>query len=165
MLAPQIDEPTQQSLPRINTARRRRKSGRRPLSLIIWQDHYSVGHPNMDADHIVIASLINHIDDAKQGGSDEQAVGTLLKVLLQTAYAHFEREEKLLERCHYPQLARHREEHRMVESQLDELYESYTRTPDPGLSQEIMELLRFWLIEHIMKTDMHYRSYVAELDQ
>lgn len=118
----------------------------------------------MDADHIVIASLINHIDDAKQSANDEQAVGTLLKVLLQTAYAHFEREEQLLERCGYPHLDRHREEHRMVESQLDELYESYTRTPDPALSQEIMELLHFWLIEHIMKTDMHYRNYVLKID-
>ena len=135
------------------------------MSLIIWQNHYSVGHPNMDADHIVIASLINHIDDAKQSANDEQAVGTLLKILLQTAYAHFEREEQLLERCGYPHLDRHREEHRMVESQLDELYESYTRTPDPALSQEIMELLHFWLIEHIMKTDMHYRNYVLKIDR
>jgi hemerythrin-like metal-binding protein len=138
--------------------------GERPVSLIIWRGDFSVGHPRLDADHIVIASLINHIDDAKQVGSDEQAVGTLLKVLLDNAYAHFEREEQLLERCNYPELARHREEHRLVEDQLDELYEAYTRTPDPALSREIMEVLHFWLVEHIMKTDMHYRRYVMELD-
>ncbi len=135
------------------------------MSLIIWQGDYSVGHPRLDADHIVIASLINHIDEAKRVGSDEQAVGVLLKVLLDHAYAHFHREEQLLEQCGYPELVRHRQEHLLVESQLDELYQSYTRTPDPALSREIMELLHFWLIEHIMKTDMHYRSYVSELDR
>jgi hypothetical protein len=28
-----------------------------------------------------------------------------------------------------------------------------------------MEVLHFWLVEHIMKTDMHYRRYVMELDR
>lgn len=51
------------------------------MALIIWSGRYSVGVDVLDADHIIVASLINHIDDAMQSGSDESAVGRVLKVL------------------------------------------------------------------------------------
>ena len=130
------------------------------MALIIWSGRYSVGVDVLDADHIIVASLINHIDDAKQSGSDESAVGRVLKVLVDHAYAHFAREEALLEEHGYPQLERHREEHRLLEGQLGELYEEYTRTPDPEISREIMELLNYWLVEHILKVDMHYKQFL-----
>lgn len=133
------------------------------MALIIWSSEYSVGVDALDADHIIVASLINHIDDAKQAGTDETAVGRILKVLVDHAYLHFEREEAILEKHGYPQLERHRQEHRLVEDQLAELYEEYTRTPDPQISREIMQLLNFWLVEHILKVDMHYKVFLARV--
>ena len=53
----------------------------------------------MDADHIIVASLINHIEDAKQSGTDERAIGRILRVLTDHAFRHFAREERLLEAC------------------------------------------------------------------
>jgi hemerythrin len=88
------------------------------MALIIWSGDYSVGVDVLDADHIIVASLINHIDDAKQSGSDESAVGRVLKVLVDHAYGHFAREEALLEEHGYPHLERHRQEHRLLEDQL-----------------------------------------------
>lgn len=133
------------------------------MTLIIWSSDYSVGVDALDADHIVVASLINQIDDAKQSGSDEGAVGRVLKVLLDHAYAHFAREEALLEEHGYPHLAQHRKEHRLLEYQLHELYDEYTRTPAPDISREIMELLNYWLIEHILKVDMHYKAFLERM--
>jgi hemerythrin len=43
------------------------------VALIVWTNAMSVGVDILDADHIIIASLINHIDDAKQSGTDESA--------------------------------------------------------------------------------------------
>jgi hemerythrin-like metal-binding protein len=131
------------------------------VALFIWDKLYSVGVDELDADHILIASLINHIDDAKQAGTDETAVAALLRVLVKLAYDHFRREEAFLAHAQYPQLAPHIHEHRLVEEQLSELYDGYVRTSDPAISREIMELLNFWLVEHIMKVDMHYKPFVA----
>ena len=108
----------------------------------------SVGNDALDDDHIVVASLINHIDDAKQSGTDEHAVGRILRVLVDHAFTHFAREEALLEQRGYPRLAEHKREHRLVEEELQEL------------SREIMQILYFWLVEHIMKVDMHYKSFL-----
>jgi hemerythrin-like metal-binding protein len=130
------------------------------VALIVWKDTMSVGVDVLDADHIIVASLINHIDDAKQSGTDERAIGQILRVLVDHAFAHFAREEALLEARGYPALAEHKREHRLVEEQLQELCEAYARTADPELSREIMQILYFWLVQHIMKVDMHYKSFL-----
>lgn len=131
------------------------------MALILWSNDYSVGVDSLDADHIVVASLINHIHEAKQFGSDEAVIGRLLNVLITHAHAHFNREEKLLERFGYPELAAHKKEHRLVADQLRELHEAYESTRDPEISAEIMELLRYWLVEHILKVDMRYKRFLA----
>lgn len=128
------------------------------MALIIWDQAYSVGNAALDADHIVIASLINHLDDAKAAAIDEAAVGSILGALTAYADIHFRREERMMIDAGYADVERHREEHRLLEEQLVELQEAYARTPDPNLSQEIMELLRFWLVEHILKVDKRYVS-------
>lgn len=130
------------------------------MALIIWNTAYSVGVDVLDADHIMIASLINHMDDAKQSGTDEAAINSILHTLIMQAHDHFRREEALMAAANYPQLDRHIREHRVVEDQLTELYDEYRRTPDPDISQEFMELLNFWLIEHILKVDKHYEPFL-----
>lgn len=138
------------------------------MALILWEDAFSVGDEALDNDHIVIASLINHIDDAKQHGLDERVVGRLLKALIAYAVGHFQREEALLAGHGFAELEPHRNEHRVLLQQLDELYAAYRDTADPAISREIMELLNFWLVRHILKVDMRYRDFLADrlaLDQ
>jgi hemerythrin len=132
------------------------------MTLILWINDYSVGVEALDADHIMIVSLMNQIDDLKQSGTEEEAVGTVLKVLLDVAHTHFRREEGFLKKHDYPQFERHWHEHRVLEEQLAELHEAYARTPDPDISQEILELLNFWLIEHILKVDMRYKGFLRQ---
>lgn len=138
------------------------------MALILWQEAYSVGVEALDNDHIVIASLINHIDEAKQHADDERIVGRLLRTLIAQAVSHFAREEELMADHGYAELEPHRNEHRMLLQQLEELYAAYRSTADPAISREIMELLNFWLVRHILKVDMRYRESLAEpvtLDQ
>jgi hemerythrin len=131
------------------------------MALIIWEQRYSVGVASLDCDHIVIASLINHLDDVKQHGSGEESVAAIIRALIRIAYEHFAREELMLLRHDYPDIEAHRRQHRLLEEQLEELYEAYQRTPDPEISQEIMELVNFWLVEHILKVDKLYAPLLA----
>lgn len=130
------------------------------MALILWNSKYSVGIDALDADHIMIFSLINHLDEAKRFGSDESAIGCILDALIKFARGHFRREEKLLAEYGYPELERHKEAHRLLEEQLKDLHEEYQRTPNSETSQEIMELVAFWLDEHILNVDMRYKDYL-----
>ncbi|MFO1128742.1 MAG: bacteriohemerythrin [Rhodospirillales bacterium] len=130
------------------------------MALIIWNAAYSVGVDSLDADHVIITSLINHIDEAKLSGADEAAVAMILRTLIQYSLLHFRREEALMRKSGYPDLTAHMEQHHIVQEQLQELYDEYTRTPDPEISKEIMELLNFWIVDHILKIDMKYKPFL-----
>lgn len=130
------------------------------MALVIWEKAYSVGDPALDADHMILMSLMNHIDDAKRHGSDETAVGALVQALIRYARRHFRREEALMAAHGFPEITPHRNEHRLLEQQLAELHDAYQSTPDPEISREIMELLYFWLSRHILTVDMRYRPYL-----
>jgi len=131
------------------------------MALILWTTDYGVGVDSLDADHIVIFSLINHIDEAHQSGTDEQAIGHVLKVLLDRAIGHFRREEMLMKRHGYPDLEAHAAEHRRIMEELGRLHAAYQEKPSAEVSREIVELLASWLDGHILKTDMRYRPYVG----
>lgn len=127
------------------------------MALFIWKSSFSVGVDRLDTDHIIITSLINHIDDAKLSGSDENAVGMILNALMSYSIGHFRREERLLAEKNDADLPAHIEQHHMVEQQLADLYADYQRCPDPDTSTEIMQLLNFWITEHILRVDMKYK--------
>ena len=131
------------------------------LALILWKTEYSVGNEVLDADHIVIISLINQLDETKLSGRDEAAIGPILRTLIGYAIGHFRREEELMQHGHYAAIARHLDEHHLLEQQLQELHDEYAATADPAISQEIMELLNFWILDHILKCDMGYKGRLA----
>lgn len=132
------------------------------VALIIWTNDYKVGVDSLDADHIMIFSLINHIDEAHLSGTDEQAIGRILHVLIDRAMAHFQREEMLMKRHGYPDLETHAGEHEKIIEDLRNLNEAYQHSPSAAISGEIVKMLAAWLEDHVLETDMRYRPYLSE---
>ena len=132
------------------------------MALITWKAAYSVGVDSLDTDHVIITSLINHVDDAKLAGSDEAAIAMILRALIGYSLRHFRREEAMMRAAGYGDLPAHIAQHQLVQDQLTEMYDEYRRTPDPDLSQEIMQLLNFWIVDHILKVDMKYKSILIK---
>jgi len=75
---------------------------------------YGSGHANLDRDPDLLFLILQNLKRAIDIGSDEGADTRALfgMELLAYAEAHFEHEEKLMERCQYPDAAAHKEEHR-----------------------------------------------------
>ena len=131
------------------------------MTLIVWSDDFSVGVEALDRDHIVIFSLINHIHEACQSGTDTAAIARILEVLREYALDHFRREEALFEKHGYEALGVHRAEHESITAQLGALYEAYRDNPSPAVAADIVELLAFWLESHILNDDMAYKPVLA----
>lgn len=130
------------------------------MTLIIWDSDYSVGVDSLDADHIVLISLINHIHEASQSAVDEAAVGKILEALIEQAKAHFRREEEFLGQIGYPDFDEHVRQHRLIADQLIELAEECLRYPGGDTIEEIIKLLGLWLEEHILKDDRRYKTFL-----
>lgn len=130
------------------------------MALILWTNEYRVGVDSLDADHITLFSLINHIDDSHLSGEDQAAIGVILKVLKDRAIAHFQREERVMKERGYPDIEAHVAEHKEIVDDLEALYDAYRDRPSADLSREIVETLSSWLEDHVLKSDMRYRPYM-----
>jgi len=132
------------------------------MTQMLWTSDYKVGVDSLDADHITIFSLINHINEAHLAGSDNQTISHILKVLMDRALAHFQREEVVMKQNGYPDFEQHVEEHREIIEDLNTLYTAYQNDMSNTLSRAIVRILCAWLQEHILESDMRYRPYLSD---
>lgn len=133
------------------------------MALITWQDSYSVGVEMIDADHQLLVSLINQLDDAMNEGGGRDTVGSVLNVLLEYTETHFGREELLMEKGSYPELAPHKREHSKLTGQVRQIVERWHGGDDASLDAEVLDFLKTWLTGHILGVDRKYTPFVEGL--
>jgi len=125
-----------------------------------WNENLSVGVPSIDRQHKVLISLINDLHVAIEGGKGASEAKLILKKLINYAKAHFIYEESLFKGKNYVNEQEHLESHNRIKAKLAELKEKSDET-DFDLSQELMNFLKNWLNNHILKEDMSYSDLLA----
>jgi hemerythrin-like metal-binding protein len=133
-----------------------------PMPRIEWSDSFSVGVAEIDAQHRQWITLMNRLHDVLMGAADSAdfSVGQCLEAMVEYGKFHLGFEEELLAEAGYPLLERHRAEHDRFRSRLEEL----ARAEEGGrtlLNSEVMNMMNTWLQDHILKSDMAYRDYLA----
>jgi len=124
-----------------------------------WLDKYSVGIPQIDAQHQGLIRLINDLHAAMSAGHGKQSVGKILDELIRYTEQHFSYEENMLKVRTYSKLATHQAEHKKLTGQVLELREKF-KAGALTLTMEVMQFLKNWLANHIMG---HDQQYAAEL--
>jgi len=136
---------------------------------IIWRPQLSVGNPIIDRDHQYLICLINSTELVLRHPEDRGDIDIIMDQLQQYAEEHFEREEAMQYKVHFPGLAEHRAEHQRLLSDLSELrakIKSLVHSEPPSSASMIREtvnvtgLLRDWLLNHVVKTDMKMKGYL-----
>ncbi len=133
------------------------------MKMIIWSDHYFVGHPVLDLDHQRIVEHINlliQFCNREEHAPDRERVLKALSDLHDMMMAHVEREEALLEQANYPELDRHRAGHREYWDKLSDLYRN--QLGDQQIISITNHLISWWE-HHILTDDMAFKEYVSAL--
>ena len=133
---------------------------------IEWNEEFSVGVAEIDAQHQQWIALINNLHDVLMGEADEEqfSVKSCLDAMVEYGNFHLGFEEKMLAEAGYPLLDRHRVEHEKFRTRLGELVQA----EDEGralLNTEVMNMLTSWLKDHILKSDMAYRDLLVEFER
>lgn len=131
------------------------------MPFIEWKPEYSVCHPALDHDHRILVSLINQLHEAIEEGQPARAVGRTLTSLRRYVETHFAREESILAACGYPDLEAHAEGHRALEATVEDIEALHARAPEEVDAAEVLEFLRRWLVDHILRADMRYAPLVS----
>ncbi len=130
---------------------------------IMWRDEMSVGNGRIDQDHRYLFCLINTIEFSLSSCGDKDILETALDQLDYYTKDHFEREEKLMLKISYPKYPDQRSAHELLISQLAEIREKIITIKDKPDMQDIIpditELLRNWLLDHVLKDDMLMKPY------
>jgi hemerythrin len=125
-----------------------------------WSDRYLVHIPEIDADHQNLFALANRIHEHIEKGAGQGAILRAIGHLVDYVEGHFEREERLMERVAYPDIVAHKKTHRMLEQIVHSMYRIYRHEPDAIDPDKLLEFLRDWLQNHIMKSDLQYGPWI-----
>jgi hemerythrin len=124
--------------------------------LIEWKDFYSVGCPELDAQHQIIIEVINDLCMGMQIGAPEEAKKHLIDRLVRYTHAHFQREEQVMQYFGYPDTAEHQGLHNQMTHCTLELRSRYQEVS----FSELLQFLKEWWTEHICGEDKRYSPYV-----
>jgi hemerythrin len=130
------------------------------MELIQWQEEYSVGVPEFDEQHKGLVMLINRLTEA---GHRPERIKSALDALDRYAKEHFRAEEALMTSRCYESFDEHRKQHQAFEEWLQAVKMVYNfSTSTDYFADTVNTFLRNWLINHVLKTDMAYKSVFAK---
>ena len=129
------------------------------LSILEWQDSWSVGNPDLDTDHKRLINIIQKIGEYSPQSAD---LSQLFSELEDYTKYHFVKEEQLMEAANLPDLTEHKKSHRDFVEWLHSVRYTFTVSQQSRrlLLDSVDEYLQNWLKNHILKTDMNYKGLI-----
>ncbi|HTX37590.1 MAG TPA: bacteriohemerythrin [Bryobacteraceae bacterium] len=124
-----------------------------------WSARYSVGIPEIDAEHRRLVELLGEFAQFTSSGDDSLA-STMLRKLQTYAERHLQREELLLRVRGYPEYAAHKAEHDAYRKKVASLQLDSARH-DIGI--RIANFLIHWWKFHILTADQEYARFFRAL--
>lgn len=156
---------------------------------ILWRPAMAIDNGIIDHDHQVLISIINDFCEVVPSIGGKVEMERTLAKLHHYTNTHLEREEHLQAAVCFPQRKNHHDEHRSLVRQLDAISNRVADLDarvfeavqsDSGLNDlafiesedakrflasfdDIKMLLRRWLVEHILKSDLPLKTYVEAM--
>jgi len=128
-----------------------------------WLDVLETGRDEIDADHRRLIDDTNALLEALAATAPRRELLARLRAMQTACSEHFRREEALLEREGFQNLAAHRDEHRRVEGEIAGLVAQLGGEVPPARTAEAEEAVlafRILLLEHLLYYDLAYKSYL-----
>lgn len=118
-----------------------------------WNDKLSVGVAKIDEDHKRLVCLINELYDGIIAGRSDELLGGILDELVAYTQYHFAREEKYCEKIRYISTDAHKKEHHSMILWVTDVQNRYRNQTLVAPSLEVMNYLKDWLFDHIIRSD------------
>jgi len=130
------------------------------MALVTWSEKLSVGVRSIDDQHKKLVTLLNQLHDGMMAGRGKEALGPVLKGLIDYTATHFKYEEDLFARTGYAERAAHQKEHADLVRRVLEVQKTYHEKGPSVLTIQVMNFLKDWLTAHIQGSDMKYGAHL-----
>lgn len=132
------------------------------MALIEWSSELSVGIDSIDNQHQKLINMINALNDAMSTGEANEVLEKIFSGLAAYTQKHFAYEEQLFDKHGYAGTQEHKQQHKALIDQVVDLSEKFKSSGGSVISIEVMQFLKDWLTNHIMKTDKEYTDFLVE---
>lgn len=133
------------------------------MSNIVWSETLSVGRMEIDAEHKQLISIANSLLRAMQEGRDKNDFAKILHELREYTVFHFNNEEEYMRSIDYPDLNKHIEEHNILKRRVKD-FQHAVFTGENVEFGLLREMLKDWLVGHILNCDLLIKDYIASTD-
>ena len=127
---------------------------------IVWDDSKNFGIPIIDEQHRGLITTINSLYYCIKEGQGNDIIKSILIMLGQYAKIHFKTEESLMEEAGYPEIKEHLIFH---ETFIKKSKSLYSNVDNDSVTDEVLQFLRMWWLNHINKEDIKYIKSVKKL--
>ncbi|OOZ37684.1 bacteriohemerythrin [Solemya velesiana gill symbiont] len=131
-----------------------------------WREQLSLGNEIIDMEHRYLICLVNMVTHSlahPQDSLDDLKYAT--EQLVDYTKKHFEHEERIQLKIQYAGYADHKAAHQKLMSKIGELHNEIMAMEEAsqieGKGDEIAELLRSWLLDHVIKEDMKLKPLLS----
>ena len=131
------------------------------MEKITWNENFSVGVREIDEQHKRLIGMINELNEVDNTTVGSETIFDVLTKMTNYALSHFEEEEQYMIKYNYPDYSIHKDQHSKFKDQLITFCKD-TKAHKESIPTEIFSYLRTWLINHILETDMAYKSFFNE---
>ncbi|MCP4413820.1 MAG: bacteriohemerythrin [Gammaproteobacteria bacterium] len=125
---------------------------------IEWTDDLNTNIEVIDKQHQRIVEYINQLYEAQEI-IDTRLVNEVISDLVEYTVSHFSFEESLMEQAKYPFLTPHKKVHELFVKRVSGFVERHNAGED--ITDELLIVLRRWLVNHIRNEDQDYIDVVA----
>lgn len=129
--------------------------------LIEWGPRYFIGVKSIDDQHKVLVDLMNEIYAAFGSNKNKKAISHVLNELIDYTVYHFGHEEEIFEKYNYKDSENHNLQHKKFVEKIKAFQKDFNEG-NAALSFDLIDFLKDWLINHILKIDAKYVPFFKE---
>lgn len=129
------------------------------MSLIEWDEKYSVGVAAVDHEHRELIGLVNEAHDRLMRPGGEEAVMDFLGEIFARISAHFALEEQIMRARNYDRYGVHKADHERLLDEIRDIMDDYE--DEELFSEELLaQQLKTWFGEHFRTHDARLHRYL-----
>jgi hemerythrin len=132
------------------------------MSLLEWDETFSLGINEFDEHHKHLITLLNITYDCLVNKESDEKLATVLDGLLDYTGYHFAAEEHWMKEHQFEAMSKHIQEHEIFILRVMDFYRDFN-CGTAHLTHDVLQFLSSWLTTHILSSDAEYGSYAKWL--
>lgn len=129
--------------------------------MLAWEQGYKIGQWEMDAEHLILFSLLNQLDININADLARECVHDVLAALGAYIDYHFAHEEALMKAWGYPRLEEHSARHHDFMNEVARLRSQVQGEDTLRAALKVRAFVLDWLLGHILEVDVDYAQFIA----